>query len=334
MFTIWYPYIFLLLPIIAIIWYLLDNKNLWNIFPNSVIAKYCKYDTYNILMWIFRIIAIFWILGLLSGTIFQKKVTESIPEKQNIMIILDISRSMLAEDMKPNRMEVAKKYLENFLDSRKSDSIGLIVFAGKPFTLISGTDDKTGLQYFLNQISPSYIFQEKPWLSGTNIWDALVLWKEELQKKSWKKIIILITDWTPNIGSNPITNAKEIIKDWIQLFAIGIGAKNNLPLVYTNENWQEDYFYDQNGDKIKWDLNDSLLQEIAKIWKWKYFSGEDSKKLEMAFEETNKNIGNNFTMKETVINFSLLPIFVIIFLLAIVISKYFERKFYKKYWVI
>lgn len=109
-----------------------------------------------------RCLIIFFLLAIIGNIKWQYIKTESKPEPHLTTIILDISRSMLAEDITPNRMTVAKNALKNFVESRKDDHFTLIIFAGKAFTVISHSNDQAGILQFLESIHTDYIMQAKP----------------------------------------------------------------------------------------------------------------------------------------------------------------------------
>jgi len=124
-------------------------------------------------------------------------------EPKNIVIVLDISRSMLAEDIIPNRIESAKNTIHTFLTERKNDVIAFIAFAGKPFLISPFSDDYTGLAEIVKNMTPYFIRQENPGLSGTAIGDALLLANMTLSGRTGEKSIIFITDGRTNIGIDP-----------------------------------------------------------------------------------------------------------------------------------
>lgn len=126
----------------------------------------------------------------------------------DIAIVLDISKSMLAEDVEPNRIEAAKRNISEFVDSRNTDRIGLIVFAGKPFGLSPLTFDHDSLQTIIAKMGTESIRQELEGLSGTNIGDALLLALQNLKNAESsdakrEKIILLVTDGEANLGIDP-----------------------------------------------------------------------------------------------------------------------------------
>lgn len=180
------------------------------------------------------------------------------------MVVFDISLSMLAEDIAPNRISVAKNVVRNFISMRSGDSIGLIIFAGKPFVSIPFSTDYRGIMNIVEGLSPNLIRQDLPGLSGTNIGDALLLANMTYSgSEAPVKSIILLTDGRANIGIDPYLSAAESSEKNIQIYPIGIGSRSGGELSYTDNYGQKTYFYDGNGGILKSDLDEPMLRKIA-----------------------------------------------------------------------
>ena len=331
MFTFDYPFLFFLAPIIFGIWYFFDVKKYGQPLPNQIIAKFGVKPKGRKIYLLLRFFAITILCAILANGTISMNITKKIPEKNAIMIVFDISRSMLAEDISPSRMAVAKNAIKSFIAERKDDKLSLIIFSGKAFLVVAPSTDRAWIEAFVNNITPEYILQEKPWLSGTNIGDALLLAKIELDKIVGKKNIILMTDGSANVGSDPEKVASEIAKSQIPIYTIGIGKKDNNPLTYTDLNGQKNFFYDANGEKIIGDLDDELLQKIAIMTGWRYYSAENISDLQNAFNETNANISNNEIEETKLQKFSLTPILLFLFFGALWLESIQRRKFLEKY---
>ncbi len=113
-------------------------------------------------LWIIRSMIVLSLVGIIvgAGKSEAREVIEK--KKQNILIVLDISRSMLAEDISPSRIEAAKETISTFLTERRDDAFGLIVFAGKPFVSIPFSTDTIGIQSVLTNLNTYYIRQDLP----------------------------------------------------------------------------------------------------------------------------------------------------------------------------
>lgn len=250
------------------------------------------------------------------------------------MIVLDISRSMLAEDIIPNRISHAKNILQSFISENSHLNFGLILFAGKPFLSIAQSSDSSGIRHFIQNISPQYILQEKPGLSGTNIGDALLLATTQLQKYAEKKSIILITDGSANIGSDPIKSTLESQHLNIPIYTIGVGGTTQEPLYYTNSKGKKIFFLDENGEKIIWDLDEKLLQEIAIMTKGEYFHANNAAALFTTFQQIQSLLTPETQETLEFANISLIPLCALIIIILILLEWWFSGHYYRRYHII
>ncbi len=148
-------------------------------------------------------------------------------EVNDIFLIVDVSRSMLADDLKPNRLEVAKLKLREFAALRPTDRIGVIIFSEKVFTLLPLTTDPSLVDEILSEVRIGFLG------SGTNIGDALALGVARAQNSDTKnKVIVLLTDGVNNVGNMTPINAARTAKDYnIKVYTIGLGkTKSRLPI--------------------------------------------------------------------------------------------------------
>lgn len=162
--------------------------------------------------------------GLLSYSLMQPrlphKYSPSSIEVNDIILCIDVSRSMLAEDIPPNRLEVAKERIRDFVRMRPTDRISVIIFSEKVFTLLPLTTDPQLVDQVLSEISIGYLG------SGTNIGDGLALSVARAVNSDTKnKVIILLTDGVANVGTlTPIQAAEEAKKYGIKVYTIGLGT--------------------------------------------------------------------------------------------------------------
>ncbi len=138
----------------------------------------------------------------------------------DIYFVVDVSRSMLATDLPPNRLEVAKDQLRKFAALRPTDRLGIIMFSEKVFTMLPLTTDPKLVDKMLTEIKIGFLG------SGTNIGDALALAVARAQASETKnKVIILLTDGVSNVGNMPPMKAAQIAKDYnIKVYTIGLGG--------------------------------------------------------------------------------------------------------------
>jgi Ca-activated chloride channel family protein len=206
----------------------------------------------------------------------QTKSTKGI----DIVMAIDVSGSMLAKDLKPNRMEALKKVAENFVEGRPNDRIGIVVYASEAYTKTPVTSDKAIIQQAIQSIKYDNVLQD-----GTGIGMGLTTAVNRLKdSKAKSKVIILLTDGVNNAGFIEPETASQIAKEYgIKVYTIGIG---------TNGNAMFPYAYAPNGGflfrmmPVEIDVN--LLQTIARNTGGKYFRASSNSKLESIYNEINK----------------------------------------------
>ena len=180
-----------------------------------------------------------------------------------VMVALDISNSMLAEDVAPNRLDRAKQMLSKMIDNMTDDKVGLVVFAGEAFTQLPITCDYVSAKMFLNTISPKLIPTQ-----GTAIGAALqtAIRSFGSQESDAGRAIILITDGE-NHEDDATSVAKQAQELGIQVFVIGIGKPEGSPIPVPGTN---DYIKDRSGQVVVSRLNEEMCQEIAQAGKGAY----------------------------------------------------------------
>ena len=205
-----HPLVLLAIPLIMILWYLFGRERIGTTHPNALIAKYLRTPRSIWMLWLIRTLMIASLMAIIAGVNMLRTTTTERQVPQDIMIVFDISLSMLAEDISPSRLAVAKSVVRDFIAERRGDRIGLIIFAGKPFVSVPFSTDYSGISSIVSGLSPDLIRQELPGLSGTNIGDALLLANMAYSgSRSPARSIILLTDGRANIGIDPIISAAE-----------------------------------------------------------------------------------------------------------------------------
>lgn len=202
--------------------------------------------------------ALFFIIIGLANLQTGSKMQEVKRKGADIMICLDVSNSMLAEDLKPNRLERAKLALEKMVDKLEGDRIGMIVFAGEAYVQLPITTDYSAAKLFLASIAPNMIPTQ-----GTEIGAAIEKAMESFGKDEGKnKSIVIITDGE-NHDEEALKMAEEAAKNDISIHTIGIGSDAGVPIpVYVN-GVPSGYKKDRDGNTVITKLNEKLLQEIA-----------------------------------------------------------------------
>jgi Ca-activated chloride channel family protein len=189
---------------------------------------------------------------------WQDMSTEGI----DIVLAMDLSPSMLAKDLKPNRLEAAKSVAIEFIDGRETDRIGLVVFSGEAFTQCPLTIDHSVLKNLLTSVEPNFL------ADGTAIGMGLATGVNRLREsKANSKVIILITDGENNVGSiSPLTAAEIAQKYGIRVYTIGVGTKGMAYSPYSRLPNGEFIF-----DYVPVKIDEPLLKEISKMTNGKYF---------------------------------------------------------------
>ena len=194
----------------------------------------------------------FFVIGLSRpqiGAALKERETKG----AEIMIVLDVSNSMLAEDYSPNRLERAKLAISRLVDKLRDDRIGLIVFAGNSFVQLPVTTDYISAKMFLNTIST-----ESVPIQGTAIGDAISTAIRSFSAQSEKsRAIIVITDGE-NHEDDPVAAAKQASELGIRVFAIGVGSPEGKPIPLNGE-----LIKDKDGNIVVTRLEENILKEMA-----------------------------------------------------------------------
>lgn len=277
-------WLFLLLPA-AILWHIWKRKQLSATLKISSVKGFkaqkswiAKLKPYLVVL---RLLAL---SSLIIALARPRKVDISSQTKStkgiDIVMAIDVSGSMLAKDLKPNRMEALKKVATRFVEGRPNDRIGIVVYAAEAYTKTPVTSDKAVVQEALRGIKYDNVIQD-----GTGIGMGLTTAVNRLKdSKAKSKVIILLTDGVNNAGFIEPETASQIAKEYgIKVYTIGIG---------TNGNAMFPYAYAPNGGflfkmmPVEIDVN--LLQAIARNTGGKYYRANNNDKLESIYNEINK----------------------------------------------
>jgi Ca-activated chloride channel family protein len=188
----------------------------------------------------------------------------------DLVFALDVSNSMLAQDIAPNRLERAKQAITRLLDNLENDRVGLVVFAGKAYVQMPLTTDYSATRLFLANINPGMI----P-VQGMSIGDAIETAAGCFGKTKQSKAIILITD-----GENHESDASEAARSaasaGIKVYTIGMGLPDGAPIPVFNSGIQIGYKKDRQGNTVISKLDDQLLREVAASGKGEYIRANNS----------------------------------------------------------
>ena len=197
----------------------------------------------------------------------------------DIVISMDISLSMLAKDFKPNRLEVAKEVILDFIDARPNDKIGMVIFSGEAFTQCPLTVDHKVLKNMFPEIKAGMLDQGTA--IGLGLANAVARLKDS---KAKSKVIILISDGVSNVGEITPLTAGEIAQTYgLRVYTIGVGTKGKaLQPVAMYPNGQLEYDY------VDVEIDEVTMGKISQMTGGKYFSATDKESLSNIYREIDK----------------------------------------------
>ncbi len=203
----------------------------------------------------------------------------------DLMVALDISNSMMAEDIKPNRLDRSKQAISQLIDGLGGDRIGIVVFAGKAFTQLPITSDYAAAKMFLSTINPQLI-PEQGTAVGNAIELAAMAFKEEDDKKN--KAIIVITDGE-NHEDDAVGKASQAAEKGIVVHTIGMGLTDGAPIPVYRNNRMMGFKKNREGNTIVTKLDEFMLREIAVAGNGKYVRANNTKAgVKYIFQQINK----------------------------------------------
>ncbi|MFA5782568.1 MAG: VWA domain-containing protein [Bacteroidales bacterium] len=211
-----------------------------------------------------------------------------------LMILLDVSNSMLAEDIKPNRLERAKQAISKLVDRLENDKIGLIVFAGKPYNQLPITTDYAAAKMFLTTVSTDIVPAQ-----GTAIGAAIdmALKSFNFQDKTKNKAIIIISDGE-NHEDDAVESAKIAQDNGVYIHTIGMGLPEGSPIPIGKSGVTTGFKQDADGKTVVTKLDEQMLQEIASAGKGIYVRANNTEVgLNKIFDEIDKMEKKEFEAK-------------------------------------
>lgn len=275
-------WLLLSLPV-ALLWYFFKRKN------EMASLRISSIKGFSTSHWTAKIKPALFILRLLALaaiiTALARPQTEDISTRTkttkgiDIVMAIDVSSSMLARDLKPNRLSALKEVAANFIKERPNDRIGIVGYAGESYTKTPITSDKTIVLNALNEITYGELED------GTAIGMGLATSVNRLKEsKAVSKVIILLTDGVNNSGFiEPRTAADLAVEFGIKTYTIGLGTNGNAlsPIAYNRDG---SFRYGMRQVEI----DEDLLKEIAEVTGGKYFRATDNESLEEIYDEINK----------------------------------------------
>ena len=301
MYQIEQPVFFPLLAIIPMAWLLYFTYLWWQKKTQQKFADVALFGDLAPEKSIFKSMLkmIFWSLGLffLIMGLVNPKIGTSLKTVQrsgvDVVFALDVSRSMLAEDVAPNRLEKAKLIISSIIDKLGGDRVGIIIYAGSAYPLLPITTDHSAAKMFLETAHPDMVSSQ-----GTAIGEAVKLAQKFYDAdEETNRYLIILSD-----GEDHEEETKSMIKDAvdssIKTFTIGIGTSMGGPIPIQKVGGLK-YKKDQEGNMVITQLNDVILKEIAKAGKGAYVDGNKSKDAVAFIEKTlNQADKKDFEAKE------------------------------------
>ena len=201
----------------------------------------------------------------------------------DVMIALDVSTSMLAQDIRPSRLERAKQAVSKLIDRLDGDRIGIVVFAGKAYYQLPITVDYGAAKLFLNAINTNIV----P-VQGTAIADAIKMAAGSFGQTNHSKAIIVISDGEDHQG-DVLEQTEAAARNGIFFYAVGMGSPEGNPIPVYSGNVQTGFKKDREGTTVITRLDESLLQRIASIGKGIYVRANNSEEgWQKVFDDLNK----------------------------------------------
>lgn len=276
-------WLLVVVPII-IAWYVFKNIYRVNALSISVPSLFESYKpslkTYlQHLPFLLRCLAISALIVALARPQSKHSWQDVRTEGIDIVLAVDISASMLAKDLKPDRLEASKAVASKFIENRPDDRIGLVIFSGESFTQCPLTTDHTVLKNLFGAVKTGMV------QDGTAIGMGLATAVSRLKdSKAKSKVVILLTDGVNNSGSIAPELAADLARPFgIRIYTIGVGTKGMAysPVgIYPNGQYAYDY--------VKVDIDEAVLKKISAATGGKYFRATDNAKLKAIYAEIDK----------------------------------------------
>ncbi len=230
------------------------------------------------LLFVLRMLVIGLLIIVLARPQSSKSSEDLSIEGIDIVLTIDISQTMQAEDFRPNRLEAAKDVASQFIDKRPNDRIGLVVFSGRSFTQCPLTIDHAVLKNLFKGVKTGMIDDERTAI-GSGLGTSISRIKDS---KAISKVIILLTDGMNNTGElDPLTAAEMAKVFGIRIYTIGVGTYGEAPFPVPTP-------FGIQYQNIKVEIDEPLLKQIANNTNGKYFRATDKKQLENIYTEIDK----------------------------------------------
>lgn len=277
-------WLLILIPIL-LVWRYFQLEKSAGVFKFSRPVKELKAIEFSPIKWL--IIGVYSLIGIGMALLIFALARPHLPYSEDqdndygegidIMIAMDISGSMMATDFLPNRLEAAKDVAKEFIDGRKSDRIGFVVFEGEAYTACPATRNYDYLKHSIDEVESGMI--EPGTAIGTGLGTAVARLKSDSLKS---KVIILLTDGESNKGDiTPMSAAELAKKKDITLYTIGVGKKGFVEMPINTP-------FGKINQKTKVNIDENLLTDMAKLTQGKYFRATDKNSLRTIYKTINE----------------------------------------------
>lgn len=276
-------WLLLIIPVM-IAWYIWRLKNLEGEFNFSTFSllkgiKQPLRAKFRHSLFVLRILAFVFMIAAIARPQSRSSWKDSKTEGIDIVLSMDVSLSMLAKDFKPNRMEVAKDVMMDFIEARPNDRIGLVVFGGEAFTQCPITSDHKILMNMFEQVKSGMLDQGTA--IGMGLANAVARIKES---KAKSKVVILISDGVSNMGEVAPLTAGELAKTFgVRVYCIGVGSKGKAlqPVaIYAPGEYEYDY--------VDVEIDEKVMTDISNMTGGKYFRATNKESLVTISREIDK----------------------------------------------
>jgi len=280
----------LLLPII--VWYLLKYRKSY---PTIIVSSSKAFENMGVnwreivrhLAFALRLVALIFLIIAIARPQAHYSKRNVVTEGIDIVIAMDVSSSMLAQDFKPNRIEAAKDVAIQFVNGRENDRMGIVVFSGETFTQCPLTTDRAVLINLLNQLKSGMV--EDGTAIGLGLANATNRLKDS---KAKSKVIILLTDGVNNQGEiDPLTAAEMAKTFGIRVYTIGIGTRGTAP-------YPVQTMFGTQLQQMPVEIDEVTLKKIAKITDGEYFRATSKMQLKKIYEKIDQLEKTKIKVKE------------------------------------
>lgn len=279
---------------------------------------------------ILLIIGLSFLIFGIADPLIGSKLEEVKREGIDLVICLDVSNSMNAQDIKPSRLESAKRSIARLIEQLDGDRIGIVVFAGRAYVQLPITTDYSAARMFLSTINTNIVPTQ-----GTAIAEAIKIALNSFNfEDTHSKAIVIITDGEDHEG-DVITAAQDAAEKGVRIFTIGMGLSEGAPIPITDSRGKiTGYRKDKSGNTIITKLDEVILQQLASIGNGMYIRANTSRAgLEVIYEEINKMQKTEFETKmfaDYEHQFQILLMFALFFILFELIILEKKGKLQKK----